>query len=282
MSPKIGIVQGRLSPPMDGKVQAFPSQTWEKEFPMAQRCGFDAIEWVFEDTGAFDNPIWTDEGAERIQRFSREYHIEIPSVCADYFMKHMFFRTSPSEQAESIRTLLRLIEQGARLGIRRILLPVLEEAEIETETDREQLIACLKECLGRANDFGIELAIESNLEADRYRSLIEALAHPLAKIYYDVGNRTAMGYEMRQDIRVLSPWISGVHIKDRKRFGPSVPLGTGDADFLTCFRTLREGGFEGPYILQGARAGEETETARHYLEFVKGYFQEELHEQNSH
>ncbi len=29
---EIGIMQGRLSPRIDGKIQAYPANTWQKEF----------------------------------------------------------------------------------------------------------------------------------------------------------------------------------------------------------------------------------------------------------
>ena len=44
----IGIMQGRLSPPIKGRIQAFPSQTWQKEFYLARDCGFSHIEWVLD------------------------------------------------------------------------------------------------------------------------------------------------------------------------------------------------------------------------------------------
>ncbi|MFH1857765.1 MAG: sugar phosphate isomerase/epimerase, partial [Candidatus Omnitrophota bacterium] len=59
MKPLIGIIQGRLSPPVKGRIQAFPKDTWEKEFSLSQICGFDAIEWIFECEAYQKNPIWT-------------------------------------------------------------------------------------------------------------------------------------------------------------------------------------------------------------------------------
>ncbi len=270
----IGILQGRLSPPLKGRLQAFPVETWEEEFPKARRCGFDALEWVFEADGHRKNPLWTREGIKRIRTVSEVHGVAVPSICADYFMRYPFFRTSPEAQSNSIQTLRHLIEQGARLGIRRVLLPVLEEVEIQTETDQRQLIQCLRAVLPIAETHGIELAIESNLPVESYEALMEAFDHPLIRIYYDIGNRVATGHRPETEIPKLGTWISGVHVKDRKRGGSTVPLGTGDVDFTGTFQALQAAGFEGPYILQGARDGIEEETARRYLEFVKRHLQE--------
>ena len=281
MSERIGIIQGRLSPPLGESLQAFPVDTWEEEFPKVNSCGFDAMEWIFEVGGYRGNPIWTEEGIQRIRELSHQYGVDVPSICADYFMKRPLFRVSVQEKKEAVRTLKRLIRQGALLRIQRILLPVLEEAEIRTEEEFRELVISMKECFVVAEDFGIELAIESNLESERYISLMKELDHPLAKIYYDVGNRVAMGYDIQKDVRQLGRWISGVHIKDRKRSGPSVPFGEGDVDFPGFFRALREINFQGFYILQGARKGNEVETAKRYLEFVRGHLKEKRHEEHS-
>lgn len=282
MTEKIGIIQGRLSPPAGKRLQAFPVGRWEEEFPKAHSCGLDAIEWIFEYDGYRENPLWKNEGIERILELSKTHAIEVPSICADYFMKRMFFRTSVSEKRETLEILKELVRRAALLGIRRLLLPVLEEAEISNDAEEHELVTALRECFPIAENFGMELAIESNLEVERYRSLMEALGHPLAKIYYDIGNRAAMGYPLKEEIRELGRWISGVHVKDRKRSGPSVPLGEGDADFADCFRTLHEIGFQGPYILQTARRGDEIENAKRSLSFVKRYLdvKEQLYEES--
>ena len=56
MSFKIGITQGRLSKPTDGKIQSFPKNSWENEFYLAKDIGFKLIEWVLDDN-IKDNPI---------------------------------------------------------------------------------------------------------------------------------------------------------------------------------------------------------------------------------
>ena len=45
----IGIMQGRLSPPIDDKIQAYPAKTWQREFEIAKEIGYSAIEWIVEN-----------------------------------------------------------------------------------------------------------------------------------------------------------------------------------------------------------------------------------------
>ena len=56
MAAKLGIMQGRLSKPLNGKIQSFPTNTWKKEFYVAKEIGFELIEWVLDEDLKY-NPI---------------------------------------------------------------------------------------------------------------------------------------------------------------------------------------------------------------------------------
>ena len=45
---KIGIMQGRLLPPVNNAIQAFPKENWQKEFPIASELNLDCIEFIFD------------------------------------------------------------------------------------------------------------------------------------------------------------------------------------------------------------------------------------------
>ena len=60
MSSRIGIMQGRLSKPINGMIQSFPKNSWENEFYLAKDIGFKLIEWVL-DENIKDNPIVNKE-----------------------------------------------------------------------------------------------------------------------------------------------------------------------------------------------------------------------------
>ncbi len=49
--PPVGIMQGRLSPPVGGRIQSFPVQTWADEFPRAREAGLASIECIYEGGG---------------------------------------------------------------------------------------------------------------------------------------------------------------------------------------------------------------------------------------
>jgi len=56
----IGIMQGRLVPPTDNRIQCFPRERWADEFALAAKAGLDCIEWIYDLYGADVNPLATD------------------------------------------------------------------------------------------------------------------------------------------------------------------------------------------------------------------------------
>ena len=264
-------MQGRLSPPVPGRLQAFPWSSWEEEFDRARICGFDTIEWLFEAVGYDQNPIWTDDGLHAIQRRKETSDTRLLSLCADYFMSHPFFRVSKEERARSVAVLNRLIVQVASVGIHTILLPVLEVAEIRTDSEMTQLLDSLRGPLSLALTNGIRLGLETELPASEYRALVEQGNHSALGVYYDTGNATARGYDIAADIRTLGSFLCGVHIKDRRRSGPSVLLDQGDADFPGLFQALNGVGYQGPFILQTAFGEDYLGIARVHLRFVQNH-----------
>jgi L-ribulose-5-phosphate 3-epimerase len=270
---EIGIMQGRLSPPVSGRLQTFPWSSWEAEFQHARACGFDAIEWLFEEPRAADNPLWSTLGRERIRRLIADTGIALRSVCADYFMAHPFFRAPADERARSIEVLETLISHAAGVGIRTILVPVLETCEIRTAQEKGELLAALRQPLAIADAEGVTIALETELPAGDYCALIDEAAHPALGIYYDAGNAAAKGYDLAADVREIGPRLRGVHVKDRKRGGSSVPLGQGDADFGALFAALAGIGYDRPVILQAASGNDYLDLARGYARFVKEHLQ---------
>lgn len=267
----IGIVQGRLSPLVNGKIQAFPKDTWRQEFRVASEIGFDAMELIFDGPG---NPLFYTEEAQEIQALARDAGIFISSVSADYTMFNPLFGES---RAESLKVVVELIRQCGKIGIPRLGISFEDNSAIVTEIQRRQAIEGVKECLSIAEDFNMIITIETSLYGINLKEFITQIDSPNLKVNFDTGNSCAYGDDVSMAIRSLGSLIGGIHIKDRTRlFGPSVALGHGDVDFKSCFDAIKEIGYSGTVIIQAARGSNDVETARQYLNFVRSYFREDL------
>ncbi len=80
-------MQGRLSPPVDGRIQAFPWEHWEAEFPKAAGIGLSLMEWTLDHEGLAENPLMTSVGRSMIRDLATEYGVTVPSVTCDCFMQ---------------------------------------------------------------------------------------------------------------------------------------------------------------------------------------------------
>ena len=95
---QIGFMQGRLSPIINGKIQEFPWNNWRQEFQLAQKLGFNIMEWTLDHDRLYENPLMTKKGQKEIEKLCQEYIIKIPSLTGDCFMQSPFWKTAGSEK----------------------------------------------------------------------------------------------------------------------------------------------------------------------------------------
>lgn len=268
---RIGIMQGRLLPPVDNRIQSFPRDNWETEFALAAEAGLDCIEWVYDLDGADANPLLTDEGVRRIKSLSSQYRVPVLSVCADYFMDKPLVRACPAELDDRLATFEWLLKRCQVLEMNRVVLPFVDASRIETDAEFESVCAVLQRVLRMADRTGVEIHLETSLAPDRFAELLSMFPHPLLKANYDSGNSSSLGYDPRDEFRAYGIRVGSVHIKDRILGGKTVPLGTGHTDFAGLFACLGAVRYAGDFILQVARGrtGEEVQWAKQNRDYVR-------------
>jgi hexulose-6-phosphate isomerase len=268
---RIGIMQGRLSPPVSDRIQAFPISSWRHEFSLAREAGLDCIEWIYETVNDGGNPIASDEGIKEIRQLSETTRVEVNSICADYFMEQRLVEPGGGRNVESVLHLQWLIGRAGDLGARHIVLPFVDVSSLRGPVEIRALRGILQDILPATERIGTELHLETDLAPTELGGLLDWFSHPLIKANYDLGNSASLGHEPEEELGLLGSALGSVHVKDRILGGPTVPLGAGAVDFPTCFRLIRKTGFIGPYILQVARGkrGLEFEHAVRNREFVE-------------
>jgi hexulose-6-phosphate isomerase len=269
----LGIMQGRLVPPAAGRFQAFPRDAWFEEFARAREAGLDAIEWIYDSYGIGANPLESDRGIGELLLLSRKHRVAVRSICADYFMDFPFVRASDAQLTERVAKLEWLLGQAHHAGVKRIVLPFVDQSAIHSDDDRDSAIEALHRSLLAAENAGIELHLETSLAPAEFAALLERIPHPLVKVNYDSGNSSSLGYRAAEEFAAYGNRIGSVHIKDRVLRGGTVPLGDGDADLESVFAGLRKLNYRGDFILQAARGipGEEVTWARHNRAYVEKY-----------
>ena len=270
----IGIMQGRLVPPIDNRIQCFPRKSWADEFELAAQAGLDCIEWIYDLYGADVNPLATDSGLEKLRNLSVQHKVKILSICADYFMDKPFVRASQVELEDRLNTFHWLLERGRLSGINRMVIPFVDSSRIDTQEEFDGVAMLLQRVLDETRKTGIEIHLETSLAPTRFAELLSKLPDARLKVNYDSGNSSSLGYAPREEFAAYGERVGSVHIKDRLMGASTVPLGTGDADFPALAEGLRKVAYKGDFILQVARgaSGDEVAWARQNRAFVLTHF----------
>ncbi len=265
---KIGIMQGRLSPPRE-RLQAFPQASWEREFGLAARLGFDTLEWVLETDRIESNPLLAGAGRERIRELTADTGVEVLTVCANYFMDHRLSTADEAARQAHVRTLCDWLPLAAEIGVQVFMLPILERAEVQTDADRAALLGSLREPLARARDLGLRVALETELPAREFTSLIDEADDSTLGAYFDCGNAAAQGYDPAADLAGLGCRVIGIHLKDRPRDGGNVPLGEGAIDFPQFMEAVEASPYSGPLVLETTPGDDPIAFATRHAQFVR-------------
>ncbi len=265
---KIAIMQGRLSVRKE-QYQSFPYGTWGAEFETAKKLGFDAIEMIYDNDHR--NPLNCVHGLTEIFNWVSNKKVEVNSICADAFMTKTLFDKDTKERIMNKVKLVNLIFNAKHIGITDIVIPCIETSKLDTLQDKNLLRESLRDCLEIAASCEVNLNLETDLNPRSFLSLLSYIEHPNVKVNYDTGNSAFMGYDPEEEINTYGDKISVVHIKDRKKGGPSVKLGTGDVDFEKVFKTLKSIGYKGQFTLQACRPERSTYSAE--VNYVKEQFE---------
>ncbi len=82
---RLGVMQGRLAPPVDNQIQAFPLAAWREEFPASQRLGLTCLEWIFERPRFAENPLWSDAGVAELKALAARHGVAVNALALGYF-----------------------------------------------------------------------------------------------------------------------------------------------------------------------------------------------------
>jgi hexulose-6-phosphate isomerase len=273
---RVGFMQGRLSPPVGGKIQAFPWDHWRDEFAAAAMHGFRLMEWTLDQDRFAENPLLTEAGRREIGALSEKHRLQVASLTGDCFMQAPFWKATGAARRDLEAAFLAVVDACAAIGLGVIVVPLVDNGSLENRAQEDDVVATLTRLSDRLAAGRVRVAFECDLPPAELARFIARLPAPLFGINFDIGNSASLGYDAREELAAYFPRIVNVHVKDRKLGGTTVPLGTGNAKLPATLLRLRAMGYAGNFILQTARAadGDDIGTAVRYRDMTCTWLQE--------
>jgi hexulose-6-phosphate isomerase len=265
---EIGIMQGRLSPRIDGKIQAYPANTWQKEFEIAQEIGYAAIEWIVENPVEI-NALMTDSGKAEIKKVIASTGVRIDYVCADIFMQQPLVRMTEVTKSQNKEYLASILKNAKEVGAIGVEIPFVDNSSIKNETEKQEFIDVMQDAFRLAKDMDLKISLETDLPPIDFKELLENIDLDYVQANYDIGNSASLGFDPKEELEAFGLKILNVHVKDRKLGSTTVPLGTGNANIDYVFQKLQEIGYSGGLTMQAARGENDIETAKEQLKYVR-------------
>lgn len=217
---------------------------WQNAFYVASRLGIDGMELVF-DGDPLKHPLMSDSGLDMIRRVSNETGVRVLSIFAPFFRRFPVHKEN-SDTDSILPVLKELIKRCRRLNSGYIVFPCDQDAGINKLSEARALRKALGSCMAEAISCGVNIALMTNLSADKTLNLVRDFDSPAVSIAFDTAVKKA---DPVKEINTYGPYISSVRVRDRMAGGEPAMLGKGDVDLrLICYK-LKEHRFGGPFIL---------------------------------
>jgi L-ribulose-5-phosphate 3-epimerase len=254
MTHQIGFMQGRLSPLVNGCIQAFPWENWKDEFPLAQQINIHLMEWTLDQERLYENPLMTETGQAEIRALCQSHELGIPSLTGDCFMQAPLWKAKGAKRTDLVRDFIEITKSCTVVGITLLVIPLVDNGRLENADQEDNLVAFLEKQANYLASHGLKVVFESDYVPQKLASFIARLDPVVFGINYDIGNSAALDFNSQEEFAAYGQRIVNVHVKDRLLGGTTVPLGTGSADFDAVFSALTKINYKGNFILQTARA----------------------------
>jgi L-ribulose-5-phosphate 3-epimerase len=241
-----------------------PEWSWEKRLRTAKEMGFEYAEISIDETDERVNRLYWDK-AQRMELLLICKKLEMPlqSMCLSTHRRFPFGSADKKLREMAYELMERAIILTQDLGIHVIQLAGYDVYyESSTKESREAFMEGMKWSACLAEKYQVMLAMEI-MDTPFMNSVTKHLWYekrirsPWYKLYPDLGNLTAWGNNVEEELGKGISSMVAVHLKDTIAVTENfpgqfkcVPFGTGCVDFIKCFTRLEQLRYKGPYLVE--------------------------------
>ena len=184
--------------------------------------------------------------------------------------------TSPegSQEASEVRqSILCAIKVASELRVPQIVIPGFRRSIIQSSEDMKRTAEVLRFAIDLAQIKGIDLAYESQLDADGTLQILQMVGRQNLSIQFDIGNPAMHGQSAATMWPRLAAFAaSDVHVKDvssESLAGEDVPLGKGQAALEVTFEAFAHYVWPESFTLEGNYKNDSVYRIRRDLAYLK-------------
>ncbi|MBC3214581.1 L-ribulose-5-phosphate 3-epimerase [Serratia fonticola] len=238
--------------------------SWPERLALAKACGFDFVEMSIDESDErLARLSWSKEQRLSLVSAMLETGISIPSMCLSGHRRFPFGSHDEATRRQAYLIMEQAIQLAKDVGIRTIQLA---GYDVYYEQQDEGTLARFTEgmqwAVERAAAAQVMLAVEIMdtefmSSISKWKSWDSLLASPWFTVYPDVGNLTAWGNDVEQELQLGIDRVAAIHLKDTfpvTETSPGqfrdVPFGEGCVDFVALFRTLKQLNYRGAFLIE--------------------------------
>jgi sugar phosphate isomerase/epimerase len=204
---------------------------------LASELGFDGLQVSFGRKLVNDKlPLDNAEVIASYLRLAAQHHISIDGTSVDRLLDSDLKSdpTAPHWVLDAIR-----LTQA--LNARVLLLPFFGRSTLHSGPEMQQVGDVLRNLAPEAARAGVVLGLENMLSAEDNVRIMERSRSSSVRVYYDVGNSSAAGFDPAREIRWLGKErIAQFHFKDNPHY-----LGAGKIQFAPILQAIQDIQFSG-------------------------------------
>ncbi|MDX5630861.1 MULTISPECIES: L-ribulose-5-phosphate 3-epimerase [unclassified Brenneria] len=261
------------------------SLSWPERLALAKSCGFDFVEMSVDETDErLSRLAWSTTQRASLVAAILESGVTIPSMCLSAHRRFPFGSHDEAIRERAREIMLQAIQLARDLGIRTIQLAGYDVYYEEQDSGTRQRFADgLAWAVDKAAAAQVMLAVEIMDTAfmnsiTKWKEWDRQLSSPWFSVYPDIGNLSAWGNDIPQELALGIDRIAAIHLKDTypvtatsKGQFRDVPFGQGCVDFVGLFRNLKNLNYRGAFLIEmwTEKAGEpvlEIINARKWIE----------------
>ena len=194
-------------------------------FQLTKEIGADGVEVDMGGLGnrpTFDNQLLNDSVRKQFLNKAKELNLEIPSLAMSGYYAQSF-----CQREQFIQSIKDCITTMKLMNVKVAFLPLGVQCDLVKKPElRDSVINRLKIAGKMAEDAGVIIGIETALDANGEKKLLQEVASPGVKSYFNFSNALKNGRDVNKELETLGKKYiiqihctddDGVLLKDNKR-----------------------------------------------------------------